>query len=338
MKQLPRACCVVVLALTVSACSSVPALQSRLNDINIGEETYVVRAGDTLESIAFRYKLTPNELASLNPGLGWKIAPGSAINVRRVSRVRQSRIVPQAVRADGRVILPANSRPDWAIASPVPRVEAVPETRYDEYQQSASQSILSPAVGAVVSDLALLDSGQPITMRRGVIEPGVAYTRDDAYLRGDGYVPEEVIEEEYTGGRDLSAGDVDEQLKPLVGRWTWPTRGQVARGFSPTDDGRYGVDIAGVPGQPVVAVTDGTVAYSGKDPSGAGNLIIIRHDDSLLTAYSHTKDLYVAENDTVKAGDPIGTLGWNSRQESVLRFEVRKNGNSMNPMDFLAAR
>jgi lipoprotein NlpD len=83
---------------------------------------------------------------------------------------------------------------------------------------------------------------------------------------------------------------------------------------------------------------DGQVAYSGKDPSGSGNLVIVRHENSLLTAYSHCRDLYVAEGDSVRAGDPIGTLGWNSRQESVLRFEVRQDGNSLNPMNFLAAR
>jgi len=58
----------------------------------------------------------------------------------------------------------------------------------------------------------------------------------------------------------------------------------------------------------------------------------------LLTAYSHTRDLYVAETDRVKAGDPIATLGANTKQESVLRFEVRQDGNALNPMEFLSAR
>ncbi|NND91611.1 MAG: peptidoglycan DD-metalloendopeptidase family protein [Granulosicoccus sp.] len=308
MKLLSRACCICTLALTATACSTVPRLEESLRSIDLGAETYVVRAGDTLETIAFRYRLSPNELAALNPGKGRRFAPGTALNVRSVSRSGGTYRTESV---------------DAAFTSPVDTPRAVPERAGS---QSGNRSIVTPALNAVVSDVTLLGAGKP-TMRQGALEDDTAYA------------PREVIEEEYTGGRDtLDSADVSEQLQPMVGRWIWPTQGQVARGFSPTEEGRHGVDIAGLPGQPVVAVMDGTVAYSGKDPSGSGNLVIIRHDDSLLSAYSHTKDLYVAEDDTVRAGDPIGTLGWNAQQESVLRFEVRRDGNSLNPMDFLSAR
>ena len=318
MKQLPRACC-LLLALAVTACSSVPAVEKQLRRIDIGADTYVVRAGDTLESIAFRYRLTPNELAALNPGAGRHFATGTHLNVRAATLGRE-RYRSDAELAGRQPDTTRNRIPDQAVTSPVYRPRAVPD-RTDE--PGLPPSLLAPAVGAVVSDMNLLDPGRPY-MRQGVLVPEHSY-------------PYEVVEEEYTGGRDIvNIGDVNAGLQPLLGRWIWPTDGKVARGFSPVEEGRHGVDIAGLPGQPVVAALDGRVAYSGRDPSGSGNLIIVKHKDSLLTAYSHTRDLYVAEDDTVKAGDPIGTLGWNAQQESVLRFEVRQNGNSLNPLDFLA--
>lgn len=334
MNQLQRVCWVSLLALTMTACTSVPRVEERLNSIDLDSDTYIVRAGDTLESIAFRYKLSPNELSALNPGYGRFFAPGTHLNIRSASRSNQNYQSQQAWAATERTPATQIIRQDEAVVSRVERPKAVPEQRYEP---ASNRSVFTPAVNAVVSDVTLLNPAQSYR-RDDLPEREAAYMQQrDPQSR---YAPNEIVEEEYTGGTNSlnTSAVVSEQLQPLVGSWTWPTQGQIARSFSPIQEGRHGVDIAGVPGQPVVAVKDGKVAYSGKDPSGAGNLIIVRHEDSLLTAYSHTKDLYVTENDTVKAGDPIGTLGWNAQQESVLRFEVRQNGNSLNPMDFLSER
>ena len=83
----------------------------------------------------------------------------------------------------------------------------------------------------------------------------------------------------------------------------------------------------------------GTVVYSGRDLSDSGgNLIIVRHPNNLMTTYSHADQLFVAEDDQVAAGDPIASLGWNANRESVLRFEVREDGNPLDPMQFLPVR
>jgi len=103
--------------------------------------------------------------------------------------------------------------------------------------------------------------------------------------------------------------------------WLWPSPGEIARDYAPNEINGQGIDIAGFPGQDVVAAADGTVIYTGRDLSNSGNLVIIRHADELLSTYSHTKDLYVTEKDFVRAGDPIASLGWNSNRESVLHFE-----------------
>ncbi len=319
MKRLTYACCICMLALSTAACTSLSAMDAQLRALDLGADTYVVRAGDTLETIAFRYRLSPEQLTSMNPGLDRRFAAGTHINVRQPrAQIAQYRSQPDKQRYAG---IQATDGRDSVVTTPVysPRAVAI-----EEKKQPVNRSTYTPAVNAVVSDLALLNApatpSSGSTVRHGVMQPGNDYPYEE--------------EVDSFGGRRL----VDDSLQGYVGRWNWPTQGQVARGFSPVKEGRHGVDIAGLPGQPVVAVLDGTVVYSGRDPSGTGNLIIVRHENSLLTAYSHTQDLYVAEEDTVRAGDPIATLGWNAQEESVLRFEVRQDGNSLNPMDFLASR
>lgn len=331
MKQLPRACCLVFIALTTAACSSIPDVQNSFRELDLGSDAYVVRAGDTLESIAFRYKLQPDTLLALNPSKGRHFAPGTHLYVRKETTSLSS-VAGRSIDSLGtRRIVPASSRADDAVTAPVYSPRAVLSV---EKQVPVNTSVYTPAVGALASDIALLNPefGQELPrLRNGALDTGA--------ISGGRRPREEIIEETFSNGSSAATGPVVGTVsRTYKDGWVWPTQGQVARGFSPVKDGRHGVDIAGLPGQQVVAVKDGTVAYSGKDPSGTGNLIIVRHDDSLLTAYSHAQNLYVAEDDSVRAGDPIATLGWNAQQESVLRFEVRQNGNSLNPMDFLSNR
>jgi len=323
MKQLPRACCIGLMALSAVACQSVSNIDSRLQQLDLGSDTYIVRAGETIESIAFRYRLSPSELAALNPGVGQNVRVGSRLKIRSVeqlaSRSPGNSFSTPRLSNDGRTTRTAVPRRDPTISHPVYRPQAVPST-----------DLAAANAGGTRNDGTLLSSGAASgdrVMRNGVLEPIT-------------YASQETVEEEYIHKRQGASvrQDLDYSGRPSGKPWTWPTQGQVARGFAPESEGRHGIDIAGVPGQPIVAVLDGTVAYSGKDPSGAGNLVIVRHPDNLLTAYSHTRDLYVAEDDTVRAGDPIATLGANRQQESVLRFEVRRDGNSLNPMEFLGAR
>ncbi|MFT6305848.1 MAG: lipoprotein NlpD [Halioglobus sp.] len=330
MKQLPRACYIGFLALSAAACQSMSEIDTRLQSLELNSDTYIVRAGESLESIAFRYRLSPTELASLNPGVGQQVPVGSRLNIRTPNQQAgygsQAHSISAANVRRGGVASGTSStnRNEFATAQPVYMPKAVP---FDD-TASTRQAVYGQN-GSVLSDSSLLSSGAvPVdrVMRAGVMEPIT-------------YVQQEIVEEEYIHNNDVTLVRRDVQRQPVSGgNWTWPTQGPVARGYAPDTEDRHGIDIAGVPGQRVVAVLDGTVAYSGKDPSGAGNLVIVRHKNTLLTAYSHTRDLYVAEDDTVRAGDPIATLGANTQNESVLRFEVRRDGNSLNPMEFLSAQ
>jgi lipoprotein NlpD len=119
--------------------------------------------------------------------------------------------------------------------------------------------------------------------------------------------------------------------------WRWPADGQVIGGYVAGDPMKQGIDIAGKSGAPVRAAADGTVVYSGNGLIGYGELIIVKHNASLLSAYGHNRRRLVQEGDRVKSGQTIAEMGSNGARDE-LHFEIRKNGKPSNPLDFLPRR
>jgi lipoprotein NlpD len=111
-------------------------------------------------------------------------------------------------------------------------------------------------------------------------------------------------------------------------QWLTPTPGKIV---SPYSVATKGVDIEGREGQAIVASAAGKVAYSGSGLKGYGNLIIIKHADNYLTAYSHNKVNLVKEGDSVKRGQKIAELGKTDSDRPLLHFEIRKSGKPINP-------
>ena len=102
--------------------------------------------------------------------------------------------------------------------------------------------------------------------------------------------------------------------------------------------GYKGLDIAGQLGDSVVAASAGDVVYSGRGVQGSGNLIIIRHNDRYLSAYAHNSAMLVGEGSRVAAGDKIAEVGLNSAGVAMLHFEIRVEGNSVDPSELLPSR
>ena len=121
-------------------------------------------------------------------------------------------------------------------------------------------------------------------------------------------------------------------------RWQWPTSGKVVSVFG----GRNGLDtgllIAGSRGQPVRAAAKGTVVYAGSGLSGYGRLIIIKHNDTYLSAYGHNESLLVREGEMVNQGQRVATMGERQGQQPRLHFEIRRNGKPEDPLKYLPAR
>ena len=117
-------------------------------------------------------------------------------------------------------------------------------------------------------------------------------------------------------------------------KWVWPTRGKPLNTFLASQLDRRGIDIAGKLGQPVRATADGKVVYSGNGLAGYGNLIIIKHSDTYLSAYAYCQERLVREGTTVKAGKQVAKMG---RKDNIaqLHFEIRRNGKPVDPMKYL---
>lgn len=116
--------------------------------------------------------------------------------------------------------------------------------------------------------------------------------------------------------------------------WGWPARGKLVTTFSPKDH-RKGIDIRGKVGNKVVAADSGDVVYSGNGLLGYGNLIIIRHNSSYLSAYGHNRKLLVKEGSKVKKGQKIAEMGRTRKKGAILHFEIRRNGKPVNPIRYL---
>ncbi|MEJ2509641.1 MAG: peptidoglycan DD-metalloendopeptidase family protein [Gammaproteobacteria bacterium] len=120
--------------------------------------------------------------------------------------------------------------------------------------------------------------------------------------------------------------------------WQWPTQGRLISTFSARDAGKRGVDIEGKLGQPIYAAAPGTVVYSGSGLLGYGKLIIIKHNDTYLSAYAHNSDLLVKEDEEVKTGEHIADMGDSGADRVMLHFEIRRDGKPVDPLDYLPKR
>ncbi|VWX63756.1 Peptidase M23B [Burkholderiales bacterium 8X] len=99
-----------------------------------------------------------------------------------------------------------------------------------------------------------------------------------------------------------------------------------------------GLDIAGNLGDPVVASADGRVVYVGGELRGYGNMVIVKHNETFLTAYAHLKTIGVKEKDVIRQGQKIGEMGSSEANRVKLHFEVRKQGVAVDPEPYLSGQ
>ncbi len=120
--------------------------------------------------------------------------------------------------------------------------------------------------------------------------------------------------------------------------WRWPAPGPVVGTFSNSSPNSAGIAIAAKKGESVVAAADGTVVYAGEGLRGYGRLLIIKHSKQYLSAYAHADQILVAEGKKVQAGQKVAEIGSSGAQKAKLYFEIRKDGNPVNPMRVLPNR
>lgn len=118
--------------------------------------------------------------------------------------------------------------------------------------------------------------------------------------------------------------------------WGWPASGKIIENFHETRN--KGLDIAGNVGDPVLAAADGKVVYSGSGLRGYGQLIIIKHNNTFLSAYAHNRAMLVKEGQAVRRGQKIAELGSTDAESPRVHFEIRRQGRPVDPIDYLPSR
>jgi lipoprotein NlpD len=120
------------------------------------------------------------------------------------------------------------------------------------------------------------------------------------------------------------------------GGWMWPAPGRMIQTFE--QSANRGIALDGQLGEPVLAASDGRVIFSGNGPRGYGNLVIVKHDNDLLSVYAHNRVLSVKEGQTVRRGQKIAEIGDSGTTSARLHFEIRQQGRPVDPMKFLPRR
>jgi lipoprotein NlpD len=141
--------------------------------------------------------------------------------------------------------------------------------------------------------------------------------------------------------RKTASNKITEIEKPIAasqsfqGDWIWPARGKIVKSYSEKGIGLKGIDIAGELDTVVKASGSGKVVYSGTGLRGYGQLVIIKHNDTYLSAYGHNNKLLVKEGDVITKGQPIAQMGRSDTDRVKLHFEIRKNGRPIDPLTLL---
>jgi len=268
----------------------------------VSQDIYVVKPGDTVYSIARDHKMDFRELIALN-GIDSpnRITPGRVLKIKPPVDTTSSGVASTApVTNDVVVVRPIGG--DQSAASPAP---------------SANTDTLKrePKAGKEpYSDEALARAQNPAASQSPAkaVEPAAAAPGPDA----------KPAETAVASGDDVP--------------WIWPANGKIVGTFS--EGGIKGVDIAGKAGDPVIAAGDGKIVYSGTGLRGYGKLVIIKHNNTYLSAYAHNQAILVKEGQTVSKGQKIAEMGNSDADQVMLHFEVRRQGKPVDPLKYLPQR
>jgi lipoprotein NlpD len=260
--------------------------------------THVVKRGETLVGIALQHGLDYRELAAWN-------------NVTNPNRIETGQVLVLAAPAG----MPA-------LAAPVttPLVQAGPPIEARPLSNTPASKVEPRATKVPFSERALAQmnaadaSGFPV---------GAATPAEAPPPTPPAAVPTPAPEPEKSAGTDNE--DVD---------WMWPAKGKVLVVFT---EAAKGMDIAGRKGAPVLAAAGGRVVYAGAGLRGYGKLVIIKHNNTWLSAYAHNENILVKEQQDVKKGQKIAEMGSSDTDQVKLHFEVRRQGKPVDPAKILPA-
>ena len=273
--------------------------------------TYVVRKGDTLIKMGLEFGYDYKEIAQWN-----NLSPPYTIYVGQVLQLREN----------------APSKPASATTNTTNQKSAVIIT---PLKQEDSQS--TPNTPPVINEPKATRSAYiPNT---SVVTPPVLASDTDKKN-----TPPLNVNPSSPTTLSSNPASVNNATKPVANNnsnminnekleWVWPTQGKVITTFNESNN--KGIDIAGSLGQAVQAAATGKVIYSGSDLRGYGKLLIIKHNSSLISVYAHNNNLLIKEGQMVTGGQKIAEMGNSDSKIVKLHFEIRRQGKSVDPMQFL---
>jgi len=284
--------------------------------------SYVVNQGDTLYSIAFRKGVDFRDLAQWN-GIAapYTIWPGQALTLSPPSAKGAAAGAGQVAGTAAAAAPAAPAAPVFepVAATPEPAPEPVASTPVPPPAPTAAAPASTPAPPPVST------ATQPSTPVASAAKPAEVPV---AGVPAPATVPPPAPVVPATSGGSKSVGGVS---------WRWPADGSLVGRFQ-SGDAIPGIEIAGKPGDPVRAAADGVVVYSGNGLVGYGELVIIKHNDSFLSAYGHNRKRLVKEGQKVSAGQQIAEMGSTGTTRNELEFQIRKDGNPVDPLGYLPSR
>jgi len=260
---------------------------------------YIVKKGDTLLRIALDHGLNYRELAAWN-----SIANPDDIKLGQLLRV---------------------TPPDQGVSTapvqiPMPEVRSLPVPR-----KSTPRGDKRPYSDATLAEMQKAERGENGN-GKGESKTEKAEREPEVASVAPVVPPKPAI----VAGATVTATD-DEKLS-----WMWPSDGKIVATF---DEGKNkGIDIAGKAGQQVMAAGAGKVMYAGSGIRGYGNLVIVKHSNSLLSAYAHNRSIVVKEGQNVNKGQVIAEMGDSDADSVKLHFEIRQQGKPVDPSRFLPPR
>lgn len=299
-------------------------------------DDYTVKSGDTIYSIAWRYELDPEEFAAWNNlGSSTFIKPGQRLHTRE----------PHDFAASGK---PKNSSYPEKIAyatkgSTQDKISDTniaskysANTAWVKVEKNDTLYSISRQYGVGIKRLVQLNQLQNASM----IQPGQKIflkpqetTASSSTQKDNSHTQATVSRSSPDEGRQA-----DSQIFswPKTVRWQRPVNGKVIKQFNRRRSDAKGIDIAGKLGENIVASAGGKVVYSGNGLISYGKLIIIKHNETYLSAYAYNHKLLVKEGEVVKAGQIIAEMGRKDGSSPRLHFEIRKNGKPVDPLKYLS--
>jgi len=302
--------------------------------------TYTVKRGDTLFQVALEHGLDYRDLVSWNA-----IENPNLIRVGQVLRLTAPGSEPPATAgAAGTTTAPLRAAPPVVAGTPgtaapgaaapaTTAAIATPARPGDGALRTSPRAIKEPYSEQALRDVARSGAQEPVVVARAPeTAPRVSPTPTPPAA-----VPAPVVPAPPAASAPAPApvpapgpspGD-DEGLD-----WVWPAKGKLVAQFSESANLK-GIDIAGSAGDPVLASAPGRVVYAGTGLRGYGKLVIVKHNNTYLTAYAHNREILVKEGQNVTRGQKIAEMGSTDADQVKLHFEIRRLGRPMDPLRFL---